>query len=155
MVPADTVKDNRGRAFQDGDFVVAHTEYDFFGPKIGFDIFRFEKGFIVEHWDNTQELNKDEKLEIAKITDLNKTKENKQLIQKMIDKKVLEGKYLKNHKILAQGNFVLAINELEKNNQKSSLYELFDIKDSKIINTWKIEEVIPPISQWQNSNGKF
>ena len=119
------------------------------------DIFRFEKGFIVEHWDNTQELNKDEKLEIAKITDLNKTKENKQLIQKMIDKKVLEGKYLKNHLILAQGNFVLALNELEKNNQKISLYELFDIKDSKIINTWKIEEVIPPISQWQNSNGKF
>ena len=119
------------------------------------DIFRFEKGFIVEHWDNTQELNKDEKLEIAKITDLNKTKENKQLIQKMIDKKVLEDKYLKNHKILAQGNFVLALNELEKNNQKISLYELFDIKDSKIINTWKIEEVIPPISQWQNSNGKF
>ena len=73
----------------------------------------------------------------------------------MIDKKVLEGKYLKNHKILAQGNFVLALNELEKNNQKISLYELFDIKDSKIINTWKIEEVIPPISQWQNSNGKF
>ena len=119
------------------------------------DIFRFEKGFIVEHWDNTQELNKDEKLEIAKITDLNKTKENKQLIQKMIDKKVLEGKYFKNHKILAQGNFVLALNELEKNNQKISLYELFDIKDSKIINTWKIEEIIPPISQWQNSNGKF
>jgi predicted SnoaL-like aldol condensation-catalyzing enzyme len=41
--------------FQDGDFVFAHTEYDFFGPKIGFDIFRFEEGLIVEHWDNLQE----------------------------------------------------------------------------------------------------
>ncbi|MEL6613878.1 MAG: hypothetical protein AAFQ53_17425, partial [Bacteroidota bacterium] len=30
------------RAFEDGAFVVTHTEYDFFGPKIGFDIFRFE-----------------------------------------------------------------------------------------------------------------
>ncbi|MBX2802529.1 MAG: nuclear transport factor 2 family protein [Myxococcales bacterium] len=40
------------RSFEDGDFVVAHTEYDFFGPKIGFDVFRFENGLIVEHWDN-------------------------------------------------------------------------------------------------------
>ena len=32
-----------------------HTDYNFFGPKIGFDIFRFEDGKIVEHWDNLQE----------------------------------------------------------------------------------------------------
>jgi predicted SnoaL-like aldol condensation-catalyzing enzyme len=38
----------------DGDFVFTHTAYDFFGPKIGFDIFRFENGKIVEHWDNLQ-----------------------------------------------------------------------------------------------------
>lgn len=42
------------RAFQDGDYVFTHTEYDFFGPKIGFDVFRFEDGLIVEHWDNLQ-----------------------------------------------------------------------------------------------------
>ena len=41
MLPANTAKANTVRAFQDGDFVVAHTEYDFFGPKIGFDIPRF------------------------------------------------------------------------------------------------------------------
>ncbi|RNC90181.1 MAG: hypothetical protein ED555_12215 [Allomuricauda sp.] len=40
------------RAFEDGNYVVLHTEYDFFGPKVGFDIFRFEDGLIVEHWDN-------------------------------------------------------------------------------------------------------
>jgi predicted SnoaL-like aldol condensation-catalyzing enzyme len=28
------------------------SEYDFFGPKVGFDVFRFENGEIVEHWDN-------------------------------------------------------------------------------------------------------
>ena len=55
MLPANTAKANTVRAFQDGDFVVAHTEYDFFGPKIGFDIFKFENGQIVEHWDNLQE----------------------------------------------------------------------------------------------------
>ena len=39
------------RVFQDGDFVFAHIDYDFFGPKIGFDIFHFESGKIAEHWD--------------------------------------------------------------------------------------------------------
>ncbi len=43
------------RVFEDRDFVFAHTEYNFFGPKIGFDIFRFQGGQIVEHWDNLQE----------------------------------------------------------------------------------------------------
>jgi hypothetical protein len=30
--------------FEDGEFVFAHTDYVFFDPKIGFDIFRFENG---------------------------------------------------------------------------------------------------------------
>src|SRR5882724_10027642 len=46
---------NTIRVFEDGDYVFAHTEYNFFGPKVGFDIFRFEDGLIVEHWDNLQE----------------------------------------------------------------------------------------------------
>ncbi len=43
------------RVFQDSDYVFAHTEYNFFGPKIGFDVFRFENDKIAEHWDNLQE----------------------------------------------------------------------------------------------------
>ena len=43
------------RAFADGDFVFAHTEYDFASRKIGFEVFRFEDGRAVEHWDNIQE----------------------------------------------------------------------------------------------------
>jgi predicted SnoaL-like aldol condensation-catalyzing enzyme len=46
---------NTIRVFEDSDYVFAHTEYNFFGPRIGFDIFRFEDGLIVEHWDNLQE----------------------------------------------------------------------------------------------------
>ncbi len=40
------------RAFEDGDYVFTHTHYNFFGEKAAFDIFRFEDGMIVEHWDN-------------------------------------------------------------------------------------------------------
>ena len=54
-LPQGSAKVNTVRAFSDGDYVVAHTDYNFFGPKIGFDIFRFENGLIVEHWDNLQE----------------------------------------------------------------------------------------------------
>lgn len=45
---------NTVRVIEDGEFVVAHTEYNLFGEKIGFDIFRFEDDLIVEHWDNLQ-----------------------------------------------------------------------------------------------------
>ena len=54
-LPPGSAKVNTARVFQDGDLVFAHTAYNFFGPKIGFDIFRFENGRIVEHWDNLQE----------------------------------------------------------------------------------------------------
>jgi predicted SnoaL-like aldol condensation-catalyzing enzyme len=53
-LPPNSAKVNTVRVFQDGDFVFAHADYNFFGPKIGFDIFRFEGGKIVEHWDNLQ-----------------------------------------------------------------------------------------------------
>jgi len=42
------------RAFEDGDFVFAHTEYDFASRNVGFEVFRFEDGQAVEHWDNIQ-----------------------------------------------------------------------------------------------------
>lgn len=54
--PEGSTTVNTVRAFQDGDFVFTHTEYDFSGSaKVGFDIFRFEDGKIVEHWDNQQD----------------------------------------------------------------------------------------------------
>jgi predicted SnoaL-like aldol condensation-catalyzing enzyme len=52
-LPPET-KVNTVRVFADGDYVVAHSEYELSGPKVGFDIFRFEKGKIVEHWDNLE-----------------------------------------------------------------------------------------------------
>ncbi|MEM7147217.1 MAG: nuclear transport factor 2 family protein [Verrucomicrobiota bacterium] len=42
------------RVFEDGDFVFAHTDYDFNVVEVGFEVFRFEDGMVVEHWDNLQ-----------------------------------------------------------------------------------------------------
>lgn len=46
---------NMVRGFEDEDFVFAHMEYDFSSRKICFEVFRFEDGRAVEHWDNIQE----------------------------------------------------------------------------------------------------
>ena len=69
-----------------------HNEYDFFGPKIGFDIFRFEDGRIVEHWDNLQETpqqpNPSGHTMIdgpTKPTDVEKTDANKQLVRNFVE----------------------------------------------------------------------
>lgn len=84
------------RVFQDGDYVIMHNEYDFFGPKVGFDIFRFEEGLIVEHWDNLTPkaaLNPSGRSQLdgpTEITDLDKTEDNKALVSAFV-KDVLMG----------------------------------------------------------------
>ncbi len=86
------------RAFEDGDFVVTHTEYDFFGPKVGFDIFRFENGKIVEHWDNLAEVtppNPSGRTQLdgeTNISDLDKTKANKALVKGFVEDVLLNEK---------------------------------------------------------------
>ncbi|WP_243739410.1 nuclear transport factor 2 family protein [Flavicella sediminum] len=90
QIPAGTAKANTVRVFEDGDFVIAHTDYNFFGPKVGFDIFRFENGAIVEHWDNLQEKvtqtasGRTQIDGFTEITDLDKTVANKTLVKNLL-----------------------------------------------------------------------
>lgn len=44
------------RVFEDDDFAFAHNLYDFSGLRAAFEVFRFEDGQAVEHWDNIQPL---------------------------------------------------------------------------------------------------
>ena len=203
--PPGGFKSNVVRAYQDGDYVFLHTIYDFFGPKIGFDVLRFENGLIVEHWDNL--------LEVAppnpsghtqtdgptKSTNSDKTEANKAIVEDFIstilmkgemDKipnyidagtqnyiqhnpaiadglsglgKALEGMakqgvsmvYSKTHKVLGEGNFVLAISEGSFADKATSFYDLFRVENGKIIEHWDIMETILPKSEWKNTNGKF
>lgn len=86
------------RAIEDGDFVALHTEYDFFGPKAGFDLFRFEDGLIVEHWDNLAEItapNPSGRTQLdgdTEVTDADKTAANKEVVTKFVDEVLLNGK---------------------------------------------------------------
>ncbi len=97
-LPKGSAKVNTVRVFQDGPFVFAHTDYNFFGPKVGFDIFRFEDGKIVEHWDNLQEKaapNPSGHSQIdgaTTVTDLDKTQANKTLVRGFVDDILVNGK---------------------------------------------------------------
>ncbi|WP_321319578.1 hypothetical protein [Labilibaculum sp.] len=91
QLPEGSVRVNTMRVFSDGDYVIAHTDYNFFGPKIGIDVFRFEDGLIVEHWDNLQEKvtetasGRSQVDGPAEIKDLDKTEDNKALIQNLLN----------------------------------------------------------------------
>ncbi|RKH97797.1 hypothetical protein D7Y27_13090 [Corallococcus sp. AB004] len=98
-LPKDSARVNTVRVFQDGDFVFTHTDYDFFGPKVGFDLFRFENGKIVEHWDNLQEKpaspNPSGHTMLdgpTQATDLDQTEAHKKLVGAFVDDILVNGR---------------------------------------------------------------
>ncbi|MGH1460543.1 MAG: nuclear transport factor 2 family protein [Neptuniibacter sp.] len=97
-LPKGSAKVNTVRVFQDGEYVFSHTEYDFFGPKIGFDIFRFESSLIVEHWDNLQVTPETTSPSghsmidgSTELKDLDKTEENKTLVKNFVTDVLMNG----------------------------------------------------------------
>ena len=202
--PDGGFKANVVRAFQDGDYVITHTEYDFFGPKAGFDVFRFENGLIVEHWDNLSEVtppNPSGRTQFdgaSEVTDLEKTAENKKTVENFIEDIFFKGqmdkvtsyvnpeKYLQHnsavadgldglgaalkyfaenglvmeyekvHKVLGEGNFVLAMSEGKfGKGEQVAYYDLFRLENGLIVEHWDVIQPIPVKSEWKNENGKF
>ncbi|WP_028021860.1 nuclear transport factor 2 family protein [Enterovibrio calviensis] len=97
QLPEGSARADVKRAFQDGEYAVTHTEYDFFGPKVGFDVFRFEDGKIVEHWDNLQDIapaNPSGRTQLdgpTQVTDLDKTDVNKAIVADFVKTILMEG----------------------------------------------------------------
>jgi len=87
------------RAFEDGDFVFAHTEYDFASRKIGFEVFRFEAGLAVEHWDNIQERqgpNQSGRHMVdgpTESVDLDQTESNRELARSFVATVLIDGQF--------------------------------------------------------------
>ncbi len=99
QLPAGSAKVKTVRLLQDGEYVVAHTVYNFFGPKIGFDVFRFENGKIVEHWDNLQPTPDQPNPSgrtmtdgATEVADLEKTDSNKMLVTAFVNDVLVSGK---------------------------------------------------------------
>lgn len=192
------------RVFEDGDFVFAHTEYDFTTRNIGFEIFRFKNDKAVEHWDNIQKREGPNDSGhsmvdgITKVTDHEMTEINRRAIKSFVEDILIQGclerlndyinqehyvehnpwlddnlvglrnvlenprsddsifiEYMKCHRVLAEGNFVLVVCEGYANNVPSSFFDLYRLEDGNIVEHWDTTEAIPPRSEWKNDNGKF
>lgn len=142
-LPKDSARVHVVRAFRDGNYVFTHTEYNFFGPKIGFDIFRFENGKIVEHWDNLQETavkpspGGHSMIDgPTKAVDLEKTEANKKLVHDFLQKVWVEGdskalsKYIDGERYVQHnpmiGDGVSGLNKAMKNMAEQGMTVKFD-----------------------------
>ncbi|MCB0666380.1 MAG: hypothetical protein KDC80_11180 [Saprospiraceae bacterium] len=96
----DNTQINIVRSLTDDNLVVLHSEYLIDGQsQVAFDVFRFEDGLIVEHWDNfqvSQPVNEaghnmlDGPTEIA---DLDQTENNRTMVKDFISQVMIEGNY--------------------------------------------------------------
>jgi len=190
------------RIFEDGDYVFAHTEYDFANSNIGFEVFRFENDKAVEHWDNIQLRQGPNPSGHSMVdgpteaTDLAQTEVNREIVRCFVDdilinrrfeklehyidqrftqhnssiadgmpalQSALESttdqgiriQYDRIHRLLAEGNFVLAVSEGFFEGVHSAFYDLFRTADNRLVEHWDTIEEIPPRSDWKNDNGKF
>jgi predicted SnoaL-like aldol condensation-catalyzing enzyme len=85
------------RIFSDGDYVFAHTEYDFATSRVGFEIFRFEGDLAVEHWDNIQPRKGPNPSQhsmvdgVTEATDLDRTSYNREIVRSFVDDVLISG----------------------------------------------------------------
>jgi len=85
------------RVFEDGDYVFAHTEYDFASSNIGFEVFRFEDDLAVEHWDNIQQRQGPNPSGHTMVdgpteaTDLDRTESNREIVRSFINETLING----------------------------------------------------------------
>ena len=99
------------RIFADGDYVFAHTEYDFANSNIGFEVFRFEDGLAVEHWDNIQRRmgpNPSGHTMVdgpTEATDLDKTEYNRELVRSFVEEVLVNRKLDKLEDYVDDGHF--------------------------------------------------
>jgi predicted SnoaL-like aldol condensation-catalyzing enzyme len=99
------------RVFEDGDFVFAHTEYDFATRNIGFEIFRFEGGQAVEHWDNIQKRkgpnNSGHSMVdgVTEVTDHEVTESNRSVIKSFVEDILIQGDLDKSDDYISQERY--------------------------------------------------
>ena len=195
---------NLARVFEDGDYIFAHTEYDFASRRIGFEVFRFEGDEAVEHWDNIQPRqgpNGSGRSMVdgpTEAEDHAHTENNRALVRRFVEEVLVERRlealaryvdaegelaqhdprlvdgvsslraaleavgddgpsirYERLHRVLAEGNFVLAVSEGSREGVHSAFYDLYRVAAGKLVEHWDTVEAVAPRSEWQNDNGKF
>ena len=151
----------------------AHTEYNFDSSNIGFEIFRFEDGLAVEHWDNIQPRQGPNSSGHTMVdgpteaTDLERTEDNREIVRSFVDNVLIDRQfgqlgnyvndesytqhnpqiadglpalrlaleasndnipsleYSRNHRVLAEGCFVLSVCEGNHSDAHTAFYDLY------------------------------
>ena len=85
------------RVLEDGDFVILHSEYSYIDEQYaGFDVFRFENGLAVEHWDNFEAIakpNPSGRTQLdgpVEVWDLDLTEKNKEITENSVHALLLQ-----------------------------------------------------------------
>ena len=73
----------------------------------------------------------------------------KEHIQEFKDQGVT-ARYIKIYQVIGQGNFVVALSHSMQNDDDWCFYDLFRLKDGKIVEHWDIQEKFHPEKQWKN-----
>lgn len=141
---------NTVRAFQDGNFVFMHNEFNIpnIPPLIGFDIYRFENEKIVEHWDNFQVKSDKPSPSGHTMTDgpaiaseLEQTAANKKLMQDYMDD-LINGRRDKFQSYF-DGNSYIQHNSLVADNLTGLIAGLQDLaKQGKAVQYTKVHMVL-------------
>lgn len=191
---------NVARIFSDRDYVFAHTEYDFATRRVGFEVFRFEGDWAVEHWDNIQPRlgpNPSGHSMVdgpTLIANRDSTEANRSLIRSFVetiliarqwnqlDRFVSSGELLQHdpdlsdgfapfrarledsetgieyhrlHRVLADGDFALAVCEGTRGGVPTAFYDLYRVSNGHLAEHWNTIEAVAPRSEWKNDSGKF
>lgn len=59
------------------------------------------------------------------------------------------------HRVLAQGNFVLAVSEGSRSGVHTSFYDLYRLEEGRIVEHWDTIEAVAPADEWKHDHGKF
>ena len=130
------------RVFEDGDFVFAHTDYDFNEVEVGFEVFRFEDGLVVEHWDNLQTKPDGPNLSghtmldgVTEVADLERTEENRAFVRSFVDEVLVRDELVRLDSYIDSESYV------EHNPQMSDGLEALRAVLSKNVAARKYEKI--------------
>jgi len=66
----------------------------------------------------------------------------------------VKAKYRKLHHLIGQGNFVVGFSHLQRGDSHYAVFDIFRLKNGKLVEHWDVQEKILAPEEWNNS-GKF
>ncbi len=155
------------RILEDGPYVVMHHKWINAAPfgynkAAAFHIIRFDsRSQIAEHW-NVMREDSTSRSSLTdgetQIDDRERTIENKELVAELMCSRIqnLSGdlRYDRLHKVLGEGNFVIAISEAFRVGEPFAVYDLFRIRNQNVKEYWQISQKIPS-ENLANNNTMF